>query len=126
MGKALGYYLNKRASFRLLQSLLSCIVAGSYGALLLTDNILLSLVLIGVANTAYAMMRLEIVNMRFDRRYFGAETLVLASGIMGAVGCAGAVVGMIFAAVMETYTAVACTFAFTIVQIVAVCSITDY
>ena len=105
--------------------MVAIIVALSYGTILFTDNIVVTIIAIGIANTMFSIMRLELLNMRYDRHYFGTSTLVLASGIMGGVGTVGGVVGLACAALLKSYTAVACTFALTLVQVAVVCSITE-
>ena len=109
----------------MLQLTVAIIVVICYGTMLLTDSIAVVITAFGLANIVFSIMRLELANMLYDRHYFGTSTLVLVSGIMGGVGAVGSVVGCVFAAFLQAYTAVACTFAFTLVQVVVVCSITE-
>ena len=81
-GRVIGYFLIKRSRFRVLQPILAIIIAISYGTMLLTDNIVVIVIAIGIADTAFSIVRLELNNMMFDCQYFGTSTLVLASGII--------------------------------------------
>ena len=126
VGRAVGYIFFKRFKFRILQSLLSVIIALSYGVLLLPNvTITMTVIAMSIAKMVYSMMRLELTLMECDVTFFGTSTIAIASAIMMGSGMTGAVVGNAFAVFLTPYVAVLCTFVLSWGLVVAVWNITE-
>ena len=126
LGRILGVFLLKYVRFRILQPLLSLVIASCYLALVIEpSSLIVTVVSMGIANMAFCVTRCELTLMEFDKHYFGSERLVLAAGVMAGCAMLGAAVGATSAAFLSVTTSVKCTFALSCVQVLAFCSITE-
>ena len=126
LGRVVGVFLLKYVTFRILQPLLSVIIASCYLALIFWDNSLTAIVgAMGIANMCFCVTRCELTLMEFDKHYFGTGRLDLAGGVMAGCGLLGATVGAIAAQFLSSQRAVVVSFVLSCVQVVAFCCITD-
>ena len=125
-GRIVSIFLLKYIPFRVLQPLLSIIMAACYLALILqSQNLLVTVISMGVANMCFCVTRCELTLMEFDKYFFGTERLVLAAGVMSGCGMIGAVVGAVAAQFLSIPHAVVFTFVLSCVQVVVICCITE-
>ena len=126
LGRILSIFLLKYIKFRILQPLLSVVIALSYFILIFLNHSLTATVIaMGVANMCFCVTRCELTLMEFDKYHFGTERLVLAAGVMSGCGMLGAVVGAVAAQFLSSYHAVIFTFVLSCVQIIVFCTITE-
>ena len=125
-GRIVSIFLLKYIPFRVLQPLLSIIMAACYLALILqSQSLLVTVISMGVANMCFCVTRCELTLMEFDKYFFGTERLVLAAGVMSGCGMIGAVVGAVAAQFLSIPHAVVFTFVLSCVQVVVICCITE-
>ena len=125
-GRIVSIFILKYIPFRVLQPLLSIIMAACYLALILqSQNLLVTVISMGTALICYCVTRCELTLMEFDKHYFGSERLTLAVGVMAGCGNLGAVVGAVAAQFLSIPDAVAFTFVLSCVQVVVICCITE-
>ena len=126
LGRILSIFLLKYIRFRILQPLLSVLIALSYFTLIFLNHSLTATVLaMGIANMCFCVTRCELTLMEFDKYHFGTERLVLAAGVMSGCGMLGAVVGAVAAQFLSSYHAVIFTFVLSCVQVIVFCTITE-
>ena len=126
LGRIFGIFLLKYIRFRILQPLLSVIIASCYLALIFDGRSLFIIVIaMGIANMCFCVTRCELTLMEFDKHYFGTERLVLAAGVMSGCAMLGAAVGAITAQFLSSQHAVIFTFVLSCVQVVTFCCITE-
>ena len=125
-GRIVSIFLLKYIPFRVLQPVLSIIMAACYLALILqSQSLVVTVVSMGTALICYCVTRCELTLMEFDKHYFGSERLTLAVGVMAGCGNLGAVVGAVAAQFLSIPDAVAFTFVLSCVQVVVICCITE-
>ncbi|KAL5247169.1 hypothetical protein ACHWQZ_G019130 [Mnemiopsis leidyi] len=125
-GRIVSIFLLKFIPFRVLQPLLSIVIAGCYLALILQgQSLLVTVVAMGIANMCFCVTRCELTLMEFDKYHFGTERLVLAAGVMSGCGMLGAVVGAVAAQFLKSHNAVIFTFVLSCVQVVVMSCITE-
>ena len=126
LGRILSIFLLKYIRFRIVQPLLSVLIALSYFTLIFLNHSLTATVLaMGIANMCFCVTRCELTLMEFDKYHFGTERLVLAAGVMSGCGMLGAVVGAVAAQFLSSYHAVIFTFVLSCVQVIVFCTITE-
>ena len=126
IGRVLSVFLLKYVSFRILQPLLSVIIASCYLTLIFLDHsLIITVVAMGIANMCYCVTRCELTLMEFDKQYFGTERLVLGAGVMSGCAMMGAAVGAIVASFLSSHHAVMVTFVLSCIQVVTFCFITE-
>ena len=126
LGRILSIFLLKYVPFRILQPFLSVVIASCYLTLVIMNNNVMTTVLaMGIANMCFCVSRCELTLMEFDKYYFGTERLVLAAGLMAGCAMLGAAVGATTAQFLSCPHAVIVTFALSCVQVATFCSITE-
>jgi len=126
LGRILSVFLLKYVNFRILQPLLSVIIAACYLTLVFNDDSLMVIIVtMGIANMCFCVTRCELTLMEFDKNYFGTERLVLAAGVMSGCGMVGAAVGATTAQFLTTPHAVIVTSVLSCIQVVVFCCITE-
>jgi hypothetical protein len=126
LGRILSIFLLRGIRFRILQPILSAMIAASYLTLILVDqSLVVTIVAMGIANMCFCVTRCELTLMEFDKYFFGTERLVLAIGVMAGTAMMGAAVGAVVAQFLSSSQAVIVTFVLSCVQVVAFCSITE-
>ena len=126
IGRVLSVFLLKYVSFRILQPLLSVIIASCYLTLIFLDHsLIITVVAMGIANMCFCVTRCELTLMEFDKHYFGTERLVLGAGVMSGCAMMGAAVGAIVASFLSSHHAVMVTFVLSCIQVVTFCFITE-
>lgn len=126
VGRILGYFLLKYIPFRIIQPIVSVVIAACYLAVLIREDLLIvTIICVGIANMAFCVSRIELTLMETDKYFFGTEKLATAASVMMACGSLGAAVGAIFAAFLSSYHAVIVTFVMSCVQIVIFLCITE-
>ena len=79
----------------------------------------------GWCKIVYSMMRCETCLISSDSTFFGTETIAEASAIVLGSGMFGSVIGNGYAAFLNPHITIQVTFVLSLVQIGAVCSITE-
>ena len=126
VGRILSVFLLKYVRFRVLEPLLSAIIASCYLTLILESNSLfVTVVAMGIANMCFCVTRCELTLMEFDKHYFGTERLVLAAGIMAGCAMLGAAVGAVVASFLSSHHAVIFTFVLSCIQVVTFSCISE-
>jgi len=126
IGRILGIFLLKYVSFRILQPLLSVIIASCYLTLIFLDHsLVVTVVAMGICNMCFCITRCELTLMEFDKHYFGTERIILGAGVMSGCAMMGAAVGAIVASFLSSHQAVMVTFVLSCIQVVTFCFITE-
>ena len=118
IGRIVGYFLLRYIPFRILQPIISVVIAGAYLAILLWNCYLVVVIGIGIANMAFCVTRIELTLMETDKYFFGTKNLATAASVSMAFGYLGACLGAVLAAFLSVHYAVTVTFALSCVQIV--------
>ena len=127
LGRILSIFLLKCSSSRILQPLLSAVIASCYLTLILQPDqgLTTTIIAMGIANMCFCVTRSELTLMEFDSHYFGTERLVLAGAVMSGCGMLGAAVGAIIAQFLTIYNALIFTFVLSCIQVVTFSCITE-
>ena len=126
LGRGVGYLLLRKIRFRILQPTLASIISIGYIILLVEDKSMILVVCsMGGCKIVYSMMRCETCLISSDSTFFGTETIAEASAIVLGSGMFGSVIGNGCAAFLNPHITIQVTFVLSLVQIGAVCSITE-
>ena len=120
IGRILGYFLLRYIPFRIIQPLVSLVIAVSYLAIFLRQqSMIVTIIGVGIANMAYCVTRIELTLLETDKYFFGTKGLSTAASVMMGIGYMGACLGAVCAAFFSIHNAVLVTFTLSCVQIVA-------
>ena len=125
IGRAVGYLLQIRARFRILQTILASIMAICYMVLIFRSDLTTSVVALAIAKLIYAMMVTKINLITFDRTFLGTKNLAVNSGKVYTSGMIGAILGNTLAAFFRPDVAVITAGVLSWVQVAVVCTVTE-
>ena len=126
LGRFLAIPLLKLVKFRILQPLLTTIMALCYLTLVLEDQSLQVIVTsVGISNVCFCVTNSELALMNYDKQYFGTRGLYQAAGLMAGFGSLGVAVAFIVVMFLKTHVAVIITALLCWFQVITLASITE-
>ena len=123
IGRSIGYILQNKARFRVLQPVLAGIIGICYIFLIFESGIPTFVTALGVAKLVYAMMVIKINLITFDKAFLGTENFAVNSGKVYTSGMLGAIIGNTLAAFFSPNTAVIAAGILSGIQVLIVCSV---
>ena len=125
-GRILAIPLLKLVEFRILQPLLSTMMALCYLILIFQDeNLYVIVTALGISNICFCVTNSELALMNYDKEFFGSRGLYQAAGLMVGFGSLGVAVASVVVMFLTTHVAVIVTAVLSCVQVITLASITD-
>ena len=125
IGRSVGYLLQRKARFRILQPVLATSMAICYMVLIFKSDLITFVVALETAKLFYAMIVIEINLLTFDRAFLGSENFAVNSGKVFSSGMVGAIIGNTLAAFFKPEVAVITAGVLSWVQVAVVSSVTE-
>ena len=117
LGRVISILFHGKYRFRIIQSVLSFLIAIIYGCLMIKSSLTVMVLVMGLAKLFYSVQMSELAIIWFDVKYFGTTGINTASGIASGLGYVGCTTGIALAAFLDPDTAIVVTFVMSLFQI---------
>ena len=126
VGRVVSFGLLRIASFRVLQTIVSILIALCYGVVIWKHDMVTVIIAMTTGKLLYAVaMNAVDLQLKYDQSFFGSSKFAVGSGIVDGVGYIGAVAGLAFAAFLSPHTVLIFTFVVSLFQVGVVMSLTE-